>query len=95
MENALSRCTKASSIVGKVLGRSDVAFVQAPSPQLEEAVLKMACIKKTAELITEMWDGANAELIMPQEARSFSNTTPTTLESFVSGVFRPAYIHSV
>jgi hypothetical protein len=39
-----------------------------------------------------MWDGANAGLILPQEARSPKNTTPTTLESFVANVFAPAYL---
>lgn len=51
--------------------------------------------EKTAELLIEMWDGANAGLIVPQEARSARNTTPTTLESFVTEVFAPAYLQTV
>jgi uncharacterized protein YbjT (DUF2867 family) len=86
---------EAASIVGKALGKPDVTYRQVPSPQLEEALLKAGLAKKTAELIIEMWDGANAGLIVPQEARSLSNTTPTTLESFVTEVFVPAYVHSV
>jgi len=47
--------------------------------------------KKTAALLIEMWKGANAGLIAPEEQRSAKNTTPTTLESFVAEVFAPAY----
>ncbi|HEY1467807.1 MAG TPA: NmrA family NAD(P)-binding protein [Candidatus Acidoferrum sp.] len=86
---------EAASIVGKAIGKPDVAYVQVPSPMLEAALLKTGLQKKTAELITEMWDGANAGLIVPQEARSAKNTTPTTLESFVTEAFLPAYLHSV
>src|ERR1700723_1490122 len=47
--------------------------------------------KKTAALVIEMWKGANAGLVVPLEQRSAKNTTPTTLESFVTEVFAPAY----
>jgi|SRR5215471_13562171 len=86
---------EAASIVGKGLGKSDVSYLQVPSAMLEEALLEMGLPKKTAELIIEMWDGANAGLIVPQEGRSSKNTTPTTLESFVTEVFVPAYMHPV
>lgn len=86
---------EAASIVGKGLGKPGVSYVQVPSAMLEEALLEMGLPKKTAELIIEMWDGANAGLIVPQEGRSSKNTTPTTLESFVTEVFVPAYMHPV
>lgn len=86
---------EAASIVGKALGNPDVSYLQMPSPILEAALLKMGLPKKTTELIIEMWDGANAGLIVPQEKRSPRNTTPTTLESFVTETFVPAYMHAV
>jgi hypothetical protein len=55
----------------------------------------MGLPKKTTELIVEMWDGANAGLIVPLEERSARNTTPTTLESFVTRIFAPAYLQTV
>lgn len=85
---------EAASIVGKALGNPDVSYLQMPSPILEAALLKMGLPKKTTELIIEMWDGANAGLIVPQEKRSPRNTTPTTLESFVTETFVPAYMHA-
>ena len=86
---------EAAAIVGKAVGKLDISYVQVPSPMLEAALLKMGLPKKTAELIIEMWNGANAGLIVPQEARSARNTTPTTLESFVTEMFVPAYLHMV
>ncbi len=86
---------EAASVVGKALGKPDVSYMQMPSPMLGAALLKMGLPKKTTELIIEMWDGANAGLIVPQEERSSRNTTPTTLESFVTETFVPAYMHRV
>jgi uncharacterized protein YbjT (DUF2867 family) len=83
---------EAASIVGKAIGKPDLAYMQVPSMMLEAALLSMGLHKKTTQLLIEMWDGANAGLILPQEARSPKNTTPTTLESFVANVFAPAYL---
>ena len=58
---------------------------------LEPALVQIGMPKKTAALLVEMWKGANAGLIVPLEQRSAKNTTPTTLESFVTEVFAPAY----
>jgi uncharacterized protein YbjT (DUF2867 family) len=86
---------EAASIVGNAIGNPSLAYVQVPSMILEPALVKMGLPKKTAELLIEMWDGANAGLIVPQEARSVRNTTPTTLESFVTEVFAPVYLQTV
>jgi uncharacterized protein YbjT (DUF2867 family) len=86
---------EAASIVGNSIGKPNLAYVQVPSTMLESALLKMGLPKTTAELIIEMWEGANAGLIVPQEARSARNTTPTTLESFVAEVFAPVYLQAV
>ena len=82
---------EAASIVGPALGRPDLAYVQLPTAAFEPAFASMGLPKKTADLLIEMWNGANAGLIVPQQPRSAANTTPTTLESFVSEIFAPAY----
>jgi uncharacterized protein YbjT (DUF2867 family) len=82
----------AAAIVGRAIGNPGAAYLQVPKPSLGTELLKMGLPKKTAELILEMWDGANAGLIVPQEERSARNTTPTALESFVSEVFVPSYL---
>ena len=84
----------AASIVGKAIDRPDITYVELPSPMLETALLKMGLPKKNAELILEMWNGANSGLITPEEPRSATNSTPTTLEMFVSETFALAYQHA-
>ena len=86
---------EAASIVGSAIGKPNLAYVQVPSIALGKAIVEMGLTTRTAELLIEMWDGANAGLIAPQEDRSAKNSTPTTLESFVREVFAPAYLHTV
>lgn len=86
---------EAASIVGNSIGKPDLAYVQVPSMVLGQELVKMGLSEKTAGLVVEMWDGANAGLMVPQEARSGRNTTSTTLESFVAEVFAPAYFQAV
>jgi uncharacterized protein YbjT (DUF2867 family) len=81
-----------ASIVGDAIGKPNLPYVQVPSIVLGASLVQMGLPKKTAELLIEMWDGANARLIAPQEARSTKNTTSTTLEAFVAEVFAPAYL---
>ena len=85
---------EAASVVGNSIGKPNLEYVQMPSTMLGPALLQMGLPKKTVELIIEMWDGANAGLIVPQEKRSALNTTPTTLEWFVERVFAPAYLQT-
>jgi uncharacterized protein YbjT (DUF2867 family) len=85
---------EAASIVGRAIGKPNLAYVHVPSTVLGQVIVEMGLPKKTAELLIEMWDGANAGLIAPQEVRSAKNTTPTRLESFVSEVFAPAYLQT-
>jgi uncharacterized protein YbjT (DUF2867 family) len=85
---------EAASIVGNAIGKPNLAYVHVPSTILGQVMVEMGSPKKTAELLIEMWDGANAGLIVPQEVRSAKNTTPTTLESFVTEVFAPAYLQT-
>jgi uncharacterized protein YbjT (DUF2867 family) len=85
----------AASIVGNSIGKPNLPYVQVPSIMLGQSLMEMGLPEKTAELLIEMWDGANAGLIVPLEARSVRNTTPTTLESFVTEVFAPAYLQTV
>jgi hypothetical protein len=85
---------EAASIVGNATGKLNLAYVHVPSTALGETMVGTGLPKKTAELLIEMWDSANASLIMQQEARSARNTTPTTLESFVTEVFADAYLQT-
>jgi uncharacterized protein YbjT (DUF2867 family) len=79
-------------IVGAAIGKPKLGYMQVPFMMLEPALVQIGMPKKTAALLVEMWKGANAGLIVPLEQRSAKNTTPTTLESFVTEVFAPAYL---
>lgn len=85
---------EAAGVVGKAVGRPDIKYVQIPGPILGAALAQMGLPLKTAELIVEMWEGAKAGLMQPQEQRSPRNTTPTPLEAFVAEVFAPAFLSS-
>jgi uncharacterized protein YbjT (DUF2867 family) len=82
---------EAASIVGKAINRPELKYQQVAIAILEGSLLQMGMPKNTVALLIEMWNGANSGLVVPQEARSAKNTTPTTLESFVARVFTPAY----
>jgi len=83
---------EAASIIGNAIGKPNFAYMQVPFLVLEPALVQMGLPKKTADLVIEMWKGANAGLIVPLEARSAKNATPTTIETFVAEVFAPAYL---
>jgi hypothetical protein len=59
---------------------------------LEPALVQMGLPKTTATLIIEMWKAMNNGLLAPQQPRAAENTTPTTLESFVTETFAPAFL---
>lgn len=84
----------AALIVGRSIGKPSLQYVQMPSTAMQGAYLQMGLPKKTAALLLEMWEGANAGLIVPEEKRSPANTTPTTIEWFVENRFASAYAAS-
>lgn len=83
---------EAATVVGKAIGKPNLGYMQVPFMILEPALTQMGMPKSTAALLIEMWKGANAGLVAPQETRSAKNTTPTTLESFAAEVFAPAFL---
>ncbi len=82
---------EAAAIAGKAIGKPELTYQQVPMAILETTLLQTGLPKRTVALLVEMWIGANVGLIAPQEVRSSRNTTSTTLESFVTEVFAPAY----
>jgi uncharacterized protein YbjT (DUF2867 family) len=83
---------EAASVIGKSIGKLNLSYMQVPFTMLEPALVQMGLPKSTAALLIEMWKGANAGLIKPQEQRTAKNSTPTTLESFATEVFAPAFL---
>ncbi len=85
---------EAAAIVGPAIGKPGLPYVQTPPPVMQQALSQMGLPPKSVALLMEMWQGANAGLIVPEEKRSPANTTPTTLEWFVANVFAPAFSNS-
>jgi uncharacterized protein YbjT (DUF2867 family) len=80
-----------AAIIGRAIGKPNLAYVQMPLMLLEAALTGMGLPKGSAALVIEMWKGANDGLLNPQERRSEKNTTPTTLEQFAEEVFAPQF----
>ena len=58
---------EAASIVGNSIGKPNLSYVQVPTIMLGQSLMEMGLPEKTAELLIEMWDGANAGLIVPRK----------------------------
>jgi uncharacterized protein YbjT (DUF2867 family) len=83
--------TEAASIIGKAIGKPNLAYIQAPDNQIKAAMVQMGMSEDLARLILEMAGAINSGHMRALEPRTASNTTPTTFETFVSETFVPAY----
>jgi uncharacterized protein YbjT (DUF2867 family) len=81
-----------TAIVGGRIGKPHLSYMQVPFTMLEMALVQMGWPPTSAALFIEMGKAANAGLLAPQEQRSAKNTTPSTLEWFVTEVIAPAYL---
>lgn len=80
-----------AGVIGRAIGKPNLAYVQMPLMLLESALKSMGLPKSSTALVLEMWKGGNEGLLNPQEQRSEKNTTPTTLEQFAEEVFAPQF----
>jgi uncharacterized protein YbjT (DUF2867 family) len=79
------------AVIAKRLNKPDLRYAQFPYDQVEKILIQLGASAKTAASFTEMFHGINAGIVAAMEPRSASNTTPTTIETFVKDVFVPAY----
>jgi uncharacterized protein YbjT (DUF2867 family) len=80
-----------AKIVGAAFGKADLVYNLVPAAQLKPVLIQMGMSSNMADLLLEMADALNSGHMKMLERRSSSNTTPTTLEAFVDGIFLPAY----
>ena len=80
-----------AKVVGAAIGKPDLTYLQAPAAQIKPALMQMGMSANMADLLLEMSEGLNSGHILPLEPRSEQNTTPTSIETFVTEVFVPAY----
>jgi len=81
-----------AKVVGVAVGKSDLAYMHLPAAQLKPALTQMGMSSNMADLLLEMTEALNSGHMKVLEPRSQENTTPTTLETFVTQVFVPAYL---
>ena len=80
-----------AAIIGRAIGKPNLAYVQMPLMLLESALTSMGIPKSSVALVVEMWTAGNDGLLAPEEPRSEKNITPTTLEQFAEEVFAPQF----
>jgi uncharacterized protein YbjT (DUF2867 family) len=78
-------------VIGKAIGKPDLAYKQAPASVLKPVLTRMGMSSSMADVLLEMAEALNTGHMKPLESRSSKNTTPTTIETFVAEVFVPAY----
>ena len=83
--------TEAAKIIGAAIGKPDLVYKQLPPAVLKPAMMNMGMSASMVDLLLEMSNALNTGYMTSREARSARNTTPTTLESFTSEVFAPAF----
>jgi uncharacterized protein YbjT (DUF2867 family) len=82
---------EAMTIIGKAIGKPNLAYVQASDEQFEAAFVQMGFSQNLARLILEMANAMNSGHMIALEPRSARNTTPTEFETFVAEEFVPAF----
>ena len=80
-----------AKIVGAAIAKPGLNYQQAPPAALKPVLIQMGMSANFVDLLLEMCDALNSGYMKMLEPRSAANTTPTTIETFVTEVFAPAY----
>jgi uncharacterized protein YbjT (DUF2867 family) len=83
--------TEAAKIIGAAIGKPDLVYRQVPGAVLKGPMMKMGMSSNMVDQLLEMSEALNTGHMKSQEPRSPRNTTATTLETFVTEVFAPAF----
>jgi uncharacterized protein YbjT (DUF2867 family) len=80
-----------AAVIGKAIGRPNLAYMRLPPQQLKPALVQMGMSANMVDLLLEMADALNSGHMAALEARSPQNTTPTSIETFVAEEFVPRF----
>lgn len=80
-----------ASIIGTGIGQPGLAYKQLPGEIVRKALTDMGMSQNVANLILEMSEALNSGHMAALDKRSRENTTPTSFETFVKGVFAPQF----
>ncbi len=79
-------------IIANAIGKPGLIYMQLPPEQLKPALMQMGMSASMAGLILEMSEALNSGHMKALEPRSERNSTPTSIETFVSEVFAPRFL---
>lgn len=82
---------EAASLIGPAIGKPELTYVQMPDAQLRPALMQMGMSASMTDLLLEMSAAINSGHVAALEKRTAENTTPTSIEQFISSVFVPLY----
>jgi uncharacterized protein YbjT (DUF2867 family) len=80
-----------ATVFGKAIGKPSLGYSQFPGFAVEMAMKQMGMSGSLAKLMVEMNDALNTGWMKALEPRSAENTTPTSIETFATELFVPAF----
>jgi uncharacterized protein YbjT (DUF2867 family) len=83
--------TEAAGFIAGAIGKPGLIYQQLPAAQLRPAFQQMGMSPDNAELLLEMAEAMNTKHVRMLEPRSSANSTPTTIETFITETFVPAF----
>ena len=83
--------TEVAAVIARGVGKPDLRYQQFPYDQVQQVLTQLGVPPKGAAMYIEMYKSINAGVLVPLEARSKENTTPTSIEQFVQDAFAPAF----
>jgi uncharacterized protein YbjT (DUF2867 family) len=82
---------EAAAIIGRAIGKPSLGYIHPGDAQVRAGMEQMGLSANFVGLILEMAGALNSGHMKTLETRSATNTTPTSLETFVNEVFAPAF----
>lgn len=83
--------SEVTSVIGKAIAKSNLAYLQLPAQQLKPNLVQMGMSSNMVDLLLEMAEALNSGHMVQLEPRSAQNTTPTSIETFVAEEFVPRF----
>jgi len=82
---------EAAEIIGKAIGKPNLAYVHLPDEQVRPALIQIGMSPNVADLILELSAALNSGHLVASEKRAAQNTTATSYETFAAEEFAPRY----
>jgi len=77
--------------IGAAIGNPDLKYMQVPYQAAEGEMTKAGLSPDAARLMNELMQSINEGVYKATEARTATNTTPTSIDDFAAQVFAPIY----